>query len=407
MVLRNSTSYLQESIVANDNMANISGHLGVSVLQSILDIALPDSIIIDYLHVTLLGHAKGLILNLYRYITPGQRKKLDVKLNEQQFPHYFNRKMRKIEHFANVKASEIKNMLFYGLLPNFQLYLPIENLSHVALYVCFIRLLHGQPIFGPETSDIADKLFKSFYSDHDDYFDGLQNLVLHLHAHFTTIYKNHGALSNIGCFGQEDLIGKVGSNHHGTRYYGELITFYYNIDYSLHGKSSMLPTINNQPCDPVRDSLNQYTDIHERFCDCDQVRDCFSIYRRFIINQQMYHSLIYNKRGRSISYFVQYFSDERYPQFGTIEFFFALKSENKSYACIHEYCVQKKYSSYFEESKYFDILRRPLDSFFFVIENHSKRKSFVSTDLIKKHCIVFKMNDCTIITPVSAYNEHD
>jgi hypothetical protein len=354
-----------------------------------------------------LGHAKAVILSLYRYIKPTERAELNMKLIEQQFPHYFNRKMRMIEKFAHVKASEVKNTLLYGLLPNFQMYLPIEQLAHVALYVCFIRLLHGQPLLGPETNDIANALFQRFYEDHDDYFNGLQNLVLHLHAHLTIVYENYGALSNIGCFGQEDLIGHISSNHHGTHYYGELITFYYNIDYALHNKSSAPPITRNQSIDPVPELVSQYIDLHDRSCDCEQERDCFTIYRRFIINQQMYHSLIYNKRGRSVSYFVQYFFDQNCPQFGTIEFFFTLKSESKCYAFVNEYRVIRKYSDYFKKSKYIDILEKPLDLFFFVIENHPVKKSIVCIDSIKKHCIIFQMNDYKIVTPVSTYNEHD
>jgi hypothetical protein len=407
IILRNSTTYLQESILAEEMKMKVFGHVGITLLHSILDISLPDSVMVDYLHITLLGHAKALILNIYHCLKPIERTQLDKKLKAQEFPHYFNRKMRMIEKFAYVKATEIRNILFYGLLPIFQLYLPIEKLSHVALYVCFIRLIHGQPIFGPETGDIADNLFQQFYHDHDNYFHGLQNLVLHLHAHLTTVYKNHGALSNIGCFGQEDLIGNIGSNHHGTRYFGELITFYYNIDYALHLKSPIPATTNNQSYDSVPEFLNQYSGFHDRLCDCKQVRECFSIYRRFIINQQMFHSLIYNKRGRSISYFVQYLLDRTDPQFGTIEFFFTLESKKKSYAVIHEYRVKQKYSSYFNKSKYFHLLRKPLDSLFFVLENHPMEKNVVCTDLIKKHCIVFEMNDCKIVTPVSTYYEHD
>jgi hypothetical protein len=405
--LRNTTDYLRESILANENQKNIYGHLGVSVLQSILDVALPDSIIVDYLHITLLGHSKALILNLYNCIKPAERVELDIKLGDQQFPHYFHRKMRKIKKFANVKANEIKNILFYGLLPNFQSYLSIDKLAHVALYICFIRLLHGQPLLGSETSDIANKLFQHFYQDHDDYFDGLQNLVLHLHAHLSTVYKNHGGLSNIGCFGQEDLLGDVASNHHGTRYYGELITFYYNIDFCLHDKSSTTPIIINQALDPAPEYFNEYVDFHEELCGCQQARDCFNVYRRFIINQQMFHSLIYNKRGRSISYFVQYFSDQTSAQFGIIELFFTIKSKNKSYGVIHDYPVKQKYSNYFKNSKYFRLLEKPLDLFFFIVENAPVRKKIVRTDLIKKHCIIFEKNDFKIVTPVSVYNEHD
>ncbi|CAF4598965.1 unnamed protein product, partial [Rotaria magnacalcarata] len=191
-----------------------------------------------------------------------------------------------------------KNILFYGLLPIFQSYLPIEKLSHLGLFVCFTRLLHAESIFGSKTSNVAHDLFQHFYHDHDEYYCGLQNLVLHLHTHFKTMYNNHDALSNIGCFGQEDLIGSIGSNHHGTRYYGELITYYYNIDFSLHNKPTKTKAI-IEKIDLVNDAVDKYHDLHAQLCDCEQLHKCFNIYRRFIIKDRMFHSLMCNKRGKS------------------------------------------------------------------------------------------------------------
>ncbi|CAF1489614.1 unnamed protein product [Adineta steineri] len=328
LVLRRSHSYLQQSLMAHDKKTSILGHKGFSVLHTILDVPLPESVLIIYMHVSLLGHAKACILSLYQHLKPPERIELDQKISQQQLPHYFNRKMRCIKIFANVKANEIKNIILYGFLPHFQLYLSIERLSHIALYICFLRLLHTALILGSSTTIVAEELFKLFYHDHDDYFNGLQNLVLHLHEHMITIYKYYGSLSNIGCFGQEDLIGKIGSNHHGSRYHGELITFYYHIDYSLHDKPTTCLKINNEPYDLVLDSIVKNDVVHKQLCDCKQVNDCFNIYRRFIINKQMYHSLLYNKRGRSLSYFVQYFTDQMCTKFGTIEFFLTIRSQN-------------------------------------------------------------------------------
>ncbi|CAF3702210.1 unnamed protein product [Rotaria socialis] len=297
MIMRNKSAYEDESNLAEEKNINVYGHLGVSVLSPILDIPLPDAVIIDYLHVTLLGHGKALISNLYYTLKPIHRLEVDNRLKRQNFPHYFNRKMRPISNFGFVKATEIKNILFYGLLPIFQLYLPIEKLSHLALFVCFTRLLHAESIFGSnKTSNVAHDLFQHFYHDHDEYYCGLQNLVLHLHTHFKTMYNNHGALSNIGCFGQEDLIGSIGSNHHGTRYYGKLITYYYNIDFSLHNKPTKTKAI-IEKIDLVNDAVDKYHDLHAQLCDCEQLHKYFNICRRFIIKDRMFHSLMYNKRG--------------------------------------------------------------------------------------------------------------
>ncbi|CAM4988866.1 unnamed protein product, partial [Rotaria socialis] len=291
MIMRNKSTYEDESNLAEGKNINVYGHLVVSVLSPILDIPLPDAVIIDYLHVTLLGHGKVLISNLYYTLKPIHRLEVDNRLKRQNFPHYFNRKMRPISNFGFVKATEIKNILFYGLLPIFQLYLPIEKLSHLALFVCFTRLLHAESIFGSKTSNVAHDLFQHFYHDHDEYYCGLQNLVLHLHTHFKTMYNNHGALSNIGCFGQEDLIGSIGSNHHGTRYYGELITYYYNIDFSLHNKPTKTKAI-IEKIDLVNDAVDKYHDLYAQLCDCEQLHKFFNIYRRFIIKDRMFHSLM-------------------------------------------------------------------------------------------------------------------
>ncbi|CAF5218779.1 unnamed protein product, partial [Rotaria magnacalcarata] len=109
------------------------------------------------------------------------------------------------------------------------------------------------------------------------------------------MYNNHGALTNIGCFGQEDLIGYIGSNHHGTRYYGELITYYYNIDFALHMKPTAATTKKIEKLDPVNDTHDEYKYLHVELCDCEQIHQCFRLYRRFIINDRIFHSLIYKK----------------------------------------------------------------------------------------------------------------
>ncbi|CAF4012453.1 unnamed protein product, partial [Rotaria magnacalcarata] len=329
MIMRDRDAYEEESRLAEQKQINVYGHLGLSVLSSVLDIPLPDAIIIDYLHVTLLGHAKALILNIFHSFAPNERLEVDNWFKMQIFPHYFNRKIKPISKFGFVKATEVKNILFYAALPVFQLYLSIEQLSHLALFICFTRLLHGQSIVGLETNKIAKELFEHFYRDHNEYYEGLQNLVLHLHVHFVYMYNNHGALTNIGCFGQEDLIGYIGSNHHGTRYYGELITYYYNIDFALHMKPTAATTKKIEKLDPVNDTHDEYKYLHVELCDCEQIHQCFRLYRRFIINDRIFHSLIYKKRGKSNSYFIQYSFDQRHYQFGSIQCFISLQSTEK------------------------------------------------------------------------------
>lgn len=76
---------------------------------------------------------------------------------------------------------------------------------------------------------MAKELIVNYYEDHSMYFDGLENLVLHLHLHFDQLFIQHGSLCYLGGFGQEDFIGAISKNRHGSRFHGDLITHYYEV----------------------------------------------------------------------------------------------------------------------------------------------------------------------------------
>ena len=110
--MRTVDSYKYESENAKQANGNVQGHLGLSILHQILDVPLPHSIIIDYMHVTLLRHARCVVLQLYTSIKPKQRIELDNKLSAQQFPHTFHRKMKPITD-KHVKYVLLKIFLLY------------------------------------------------------------------------------------------------------------------------------------------------------------------------------------------------------------------------------------------------------------------------------------------------------
>lgn len=408
--LRSRRSFAMQASEAHRTQTRVYGHLGKSILQHFLDIPLPDAIVIDYMHVSLLGHVKTIIVDLYRKLNTNHRSLLNDRLKHQRFPHFFCRKVRPFNEFANVKAVELKNMFFYCLLPNLHEMLPLETMAHFALYVCSIRLFHDQPLLGNRTGAVADNLFSVFYQDHEQFYRHLQNFVLHLHAHFLTIYKNHGSLANIGCFAQEDLIGSISDNHHGTRYHGELITYYFNIDFWLHNKREMKKLIDG-PVDPSSLPASQHQnaeEFHTHLCStCNGLDQCFVVYRRFVIQQRMFHSLIYNRRRQSISYFVEYrlSDDAEHQRFGSIHYFFI--HQQRGYAIIGRHSVKHAYSDFFKASKYYDLLKDPLNVLFFVLEKYSQRIDLVQTHCITNHCIVIDTNDSFVVTPVSNHNEHD
>ena len=89
MDIRTTRKYAKGCKEAERTQANVYGHLGESVLEEIVDVPFPNCIVLDYLHVTLLGHAKAIILSIYRLLTPVQRASFDVQVRRQNFPRKF------------------------------------------------------------------------------------------------------------------------------------------------------------------------------------------------------------------------------------------------------------------------------------------------------------------------------
>ncbi|CAF3198441.1 unnamed protein product [Rotaria socialis] len=141
IILRSETEYEFYSKEAEKTKTNIYGHLGRSPFSVVFDIHLPRCIVIDYMHVSLLRHTRTIIQYLYqKFLKPKQRDELDDLFRHQAFPHNFNRKMRCVKDFSYCKASELRNMLLYGLLPLIRSFLPVQLAAHLALYVAAMRV---------------------------------------------------------------------------------------------------------------------------------------------------------------------------------------------------------------------------------------------------------------------------
>ncbi|CAF3853887.1 unnamed protein product [Rotaria sp. Silwood1] len=254
-IMRTIDSYVNESMKAEETRENTNGHLGMSILHQILDIRLPNSIMMDYMHITLLRHTRVVTQQL---------------------------------------ATEIKNLLFYGIIPLFYSYLPTDKAAHISLFVCAIRMLHGEKQFGSETGQLAHQLLVAYYKDHKKYYDGLENLVLHLHIHFLTQYNNYGSLNNTNCFAQESFLGAFSKNKHGSHHWGDLLMYYFNIDFALRKKldRSIVDNLNikDGPFDTsIRSiySVEQLLMWHASVCDCKQIETCIIIYNRCTIKYDL------------------------------------------------------------------------------------------------------------------------
>ncbi|CAF1241007.1 unnamed protein product [Rotaria sordida] len=412
--LRHMEKYYKQSKQAETTKENIHGHKGISILQDILDIPLPHAILIDYQHVTLLRHTKTVLRAIYKQLKPSDRERFDNKLKYQSFPHFFNRQMKPFKEFRFIKAVELRNILFYGFLPLSFEFIDSQQLAHFALFICSIRLYHSQPpMFDDKTQALADKLFEQYYKDHGIFYSDIQNYVLHMHHHFGTQYQNYGSLANIGCFYQEDLIGHISKNIHGSNYYSDLIVHYYSIDFDLHAQIShtKYKTI-SKPIDLNVDIIiNDYPTIiqhHDKICTCLNPLTCISIYRRCVIRNNIFHSLIYNKRGKSNSYFISYnkSANDYIKYFGRIILFFSCI--NRNYAVVQRYTQNQNFSYLFKTSPYFSLLEKPLDNCFSLLSKEpSDLFDIININHVIKHCITFEFQQQLIVTEVSAYHEHD
>jgi hypothetical protein len=224
---------------AEEGHCNVQGHLEKSVFEPFIEIPLPQSVLIDFAHVTLLRHFRDVLRTVHASLSPAIRKQIDVSLVSQLFPHHLNRKLRDVEDLSCVKAVELKNLFFYAFIPNFIGYLSENQISFLSLLICGMRLLYGDKVLGDRTSAFANDMIISYYREHEKYFDYHVNFVLHLHEHFAGLYDDHGPLSSINTLAFEDFIGYISKNRNGSRFYHQSLAYYYNVDVYLRNSERM------------------------------------------------------------------------------------------------------------------------------------------------------------------------
>jgi hypothetical protein len=152
----------------------------------------------------------------------------------------------------------------------------------------------------------------------------------------------------------------------------------------------------------VNDFINQ---SHESLCDCGNTNECVQFYRRYRTKHLVYHSLLYSKRGSSMSFFIHYSDDGESDLFGSVELYFACAQ--KSYALINHYEVKNLFTDYFASSKYHMYLLKAMNKYFHVLHLKSTHQKIVPVERIKSMCVVFDFSDSCVVTPISSSYEHD
>lgn len=157
IAIRETTDFALDSRRAQYFQKKVNGRFGISILEKVLDLPLPKSIVADYLHVTLLGHGKTILKYIYnKVMTSKERNLLDKKMLVQKFPHFFHRTIRTINstHLKLIfilietvfpfilfrRAAEIRNILLYCILPMVRDLLDCNRVAHLGLFIIGIRV---------------------------------------------------------------------------------------------------------------------------------------------------------------------------------------------------------------------------------------------------------------------------
>ena len=144
---------------------------------------------------------------------------------------------------------------------------------------------------------------------------------------------------------------------------------------------------------------------HTILCSCENIKQCVVIFRRCHMHSKVYHSMLYSRRQRSVSYFVQYRNEHMVLKYGKIILFFTCK--NQHFAIIEHHRTLTAFSEQLKSSQYYNLLKNVVDLFFSRVEIHSFDCICIPISFISKHCVVFEADRCFIVTPVSDCEEHD
>lgn len=139
---------------------------------------------------------------------------------------------------------------------------------------------------------------------------------------------------------------------------------------------------------------------HQNTCHCGNIDNCIALYRRCIINQRIYHSIKYLQRKRSVNHFIEFRQRPNQISFGMILLFYT--QQQQQLALIQHYERKCNYSDYFRHSEYYNLIKKPIDLYFFVLTK-SMNYGVIRVDTITNHLIILKNNRNTstiVATPV-------
>ncbi|XP_019638746.1 PREDICTED: uncharacterized protein LOC109480858 [Branchiostoma belcheri] len=351
---------------AHAQKATVFGIKGPSWLNWVPKFDLIKGNSIDYMHGTLLGVTKALMMLWFGsanknapYYCGHHLCDIDNILLAIRPPMDIHRTPRGIDdHLRHWKASEYRSWLLFYSLPIMHLFLPNDYFQNYLLLVNAIHILLGEVISQDEINKAEDLLQQFVEGFKMLYGSKLVSLNVHNLCHYAQTVRELGPLWCHSCFSFEDVNGQLLKLIHGTQGVEEQVLRAVAIlqKFSEVGDACFIPgtaskklydSLNNVTVPP--EERSNFTEIgpgfysvgslKEESCKADGtystikpshmeavmarldfLPESLMIYQRMMKNGEMVHSRLYSRAVRHNSYTIEYTTDEN-SCFGEVLYF--------------------------------------------------------------------------------------
>lgn len=382
--------------------SSVDGIKGLSPLLQIFEY--PKQIILDYMHLSCLGHMATLINRWLPMLNKDSLANINSQLFSQRFPHNMSVKFNYPLHLSgDWKAKHYRMFVLSIGVPLMLKHLPQIVASHFSLYSMFIKLLHN-----PNSIDeiqLADKIIH-FYcrTAAHVYDDTIELFSLHAHLHLPQQVLNHGGLSFTSAFCFESAIRYLKKKAHGTRDLATQIANWINVERTMQQQHfEIAKSIGTNELDVNDRSFDFYREIFiKNIRSLNENENDVILFLRYKDAFDVYHTLLYDLPYTCASYIISYITDDASIKYGQIIVFFKLRQNY--YAFVREYKSSDRNISYF--------LSVPLEfeeklNEIFPVRVLSNSYSIVSVRAIRHKCIQVAYENLLILSEVRVDYEHD
>ncbi|CAF0897280.1 unnamed protein product [Didymodactylos carnosus] len=135
----------------------------------------------DYMHSTIKCVFDSMLTIVLQTLPKNTIDVIDNRLLSVCLPHDFSRKLSSLTYRNYYKANESRTLLLDVFLPCLVGQKDIELFARICLFVCGIRLVHGDTLVLVNSNALADNFFSLFVLSNDDELGVLANLFIFIH----------------------------------------------------------------------------------------------------------------------------------------------------------------------------------------------------------------------------------